>query len=92
MQTTDEGASWTIQPSGINRNLNSITFLNEHYGWAVGDQGALITTTDGGATWTPTEFRNGNTLESVAFTRTGHGWAVGEGGTILHFTPTSPIL
>lgn len=58
--TTDGGATWQFQPSGVTCRLHSIAFLDARRGWAAGgtaqpyshtSRGVLVATDDGGATW-----------------------------------------
>jgi len=51
-RTTDAGATWTQQSSGLNTSLRQVVFSSATDGWIVGDYGALLRTSDGGATWT----------------------------------------
>lgn len=57
LSTTDGGAKWTIRGSGTNVDLRDVAFVDNQYGWAVGDAGIygntgwVFRTTDGGATW-----------------------------------------
>lgn len=50
-KTTDAGATWVRQTSGIAASIYGIRFLNTTTGWATGAFGAVLRTTDGGATW-----------------------------------------
>src|SRR5262245_55364180 len=52
LTTKDAGASWKSQPTGQTTPLNSVFFLDESRGWAVGDLGVILSTKDGGQTWT----------------------------------------
>jgi len=73
--------------------LNSVYFINENIGWAVGKVyfGAglerpgcnIFKTTDGGINWIPLTSQNVDRLNSVHFINPGTGWAVGEQCTIL---------
>ena len=86
LNTTDAGASWSQQGSGVIKNLNGVTFSGTSDGCAVGDSGTATATTDG-STWTPAAsvpttaklnaVDGGRVVESFSF------WAVGSGGTIL---------
>ena len=71
-------------PEVINNTLFSVDFVDENYGWAVGEWGLIMHTTDGGQNW---EIQQNNTLDwdllSVDFADRLNGWAVGEYGTIL---------
>ena len=44
-------ATWQDQKSTFSDNLNSVTFVDELNGWAVGEYNTIIKTTDGGKTW-----------------------------------------
>jgi len=47
MKTSDGGSSWFEQYKGVGR-LNSIFFVNDQLGWAVGNDGEILTTENGG--------------------------------------------
>ena len=49
--TTDGGATWAKQDSGVTASLQDIVALDASHAVAVGDGGTIITTSDGGATW-----------------------------------------
>jgi photosystem II stability/assembly factor-like uncharacterized protein len=55
-KTTDGGASWVRQNTGINAAIYGIKFFDAQTGWATGAFGALLRTTDGGSTWTVSKF------------------------------------
>ncbi len=87
MKTTDEGISdWTVKNSGVSDNLNSVFFVNELKGWAVGSRGTVIVTTDGGETWAEQSSGTGYDLNGVAFIDENTGLAVGLMGMILKTT------
>jgi photosystem II stability/assembly factor-like uncharacterized protein len=78
-------AQWTTQYSGSSYWLNSVFFLDENNGYAVGlniisgSNGAFLKTTDGGANWivkytSPTP---GTNFHAVCFTDTNTGFIVG---------------
>lgn len=52
LNTTDGGKIWKTQlyNSGTSKPIRSIYFLDEHFGWALGDYG-IWRTTDGGEHW-----------------------------------------
>jgi len=71
--------------------LSSIQFIDEQYGWIVGEPkigigGFAFQTTDGGKSWTKADFRAAHGLYSVKFLSRNKGWIVGENGMILHTT------
>ncbi len=82
--STDAGASWTAQNSGVAVWLRDVAFANERLGIAVGSQGTILRTTNGGTTWSsiPTgviyPLYRARVLDSLNM------WAVGHLGTILH--------
>ncbi len=87
MKTTDEGISdWKVKNSGVNDNLNSVFFVNEQKGWAVGTKGTIIVTNDGGETWSQQSSGTGYELNSIAFKDENTGLAVGFMGIILKTT------
>jgi photosystem II stability/assembly factor-like uncharacterized protein len=88
LATTDGGAIWTAQSSGIvDGALNGVSFAGASNGWVVGDAGTILATTDGGATWTAQcSGIPDAALTSVTFVDASHGWAVGDAGTILATT------
>ena len=72
-------------PEVINNTLYSVDFVDENFGWAVGQWGIIMHTMDGGQNW---EIQQNHTqhwdLLSVDFVDRQTGWAVGEYGTILY--------
>jgi hypothetical protein len=49
LHTENGGQDWVTQPTGDNRELWRLSFINDHTGWAVGVGGKIVSTTDGGA-------------------------------------------
>jgi len=64
--------------------LNSIRFINQKTGIAVGDRGTIIRSNTGGVTWTSVPLEATEDLFSVDFVTTELGWIVGARGIILH--------
>ena len=86
-KTTNGGASWTSQNTGLTTKLTSIHFTSADTGCAVGIWGTVVGTTNGGTTWISEH--SGWTiydLHSVFFTDADNGYAVGDNGTILKTT------
>src|SRR5262249_6373304 len=50
--SSDFGQRWEALPPGHQVPLNAIQFIDDQYGWAVGDLGTILGTIDGGKTWT----------------------------------------
>jgi hypothetical protein len=70
----------------VTANLNSVYFVSESQGWAVGASGKILTTTDGGFTWTQQTSGTTMMLNSVHFVSPLQGWIVGGNGIILTTT------
>lgn len=51
LKTTDGGATWSGQRSGVSARLTQVRFADLTTGWALGDNGIALKTADGGATW-----------------------------------------
>jgi len=50
-RSSDSGATWSIQPSGVVADLIAGSAYNDQVCWLVGRAGTILRTTDGGATW-----------------------------------------
>ena len=87
IKTTDGGDSWDVQhhAGGTAFGLNSVYFIDELNGWAVGGN-VLIRTIDGGNTWN--QIKTDTTLgyNSVYFVDVDTGFVFGEDGIILRTT------
>ncbi|QQS38292.1 MAG: T9SS type A sorting domain-containing protein [Ignavibacteriales bacterium] len=91
-KTTDGGLTWT-QPYWSNtRFIQSIDFLNNSLGYAVGfkiqvppnpNLDFVMITTNGGVNWYE-QYLNTGVLNSVFFINENLGWAVGDDGKIIH--------
>ena len=68
---------WDILNQGIHGNINSIDFISETTGWAVGYNRTLIKTEDGGETWIDLSFEDNKQLQAVDFVNELIGWAYG---------------
>jgi photosystem II stability/assembly factor-like uncharacterized protein len=71
------------QPPG--NLLHSVSFVDETYGWTVGEGGYILHSADGGSTWQ--EQGEGVTEEDlfcVDFVDRQHGWACGNSGVIVY--------
>ena len=89
LRTTDGGAHWTSQTSGILNTLYGVSFKDANTGIAVGDYGTIFRTTNGGASWMyldgPTYTFN-YSLKGVSLTNSNTGTAVGSPGIIIRTT------
>ncbi|MFA6448244.1 MAG: YCF48-related protein [bacterium] len=83
IKTGDAFSTWTVENSGVSKNLYAIFFTDGANGCAVGEGGTIIRTSDGGTTWTAKNSGTQYTLNSVHFTDILNGYAVGDTGIIL---------
>ena len=51
LHTIDGGSNWTVQTTGTNQYLNSISFPDANNGWVVGSGGTILHTSNGGITF-----------------------------------------
>lgn len=90
LYTRDKGGSWFFADiaslGGASWRLRAIHFVDDGYGWIVGDDGVILRTTNGAETWTKQESGTGERLSSVFFVDRNNGWAAGRHGLILHTT------
>jgi hypothetical protein len=83
LHTTDGGATWVPQISGITDTLLAVDFTDANNGTAVGQLGVILKTTDGGQTWTRQESGTNQDLYNLAFTAPDTGTVIGAFGAIL---------
>jgi len=83
--TISSHAQWIEQNSGTSQWINSVYFIDENIGYAVGDYGVIRKTVDGGTNWI-SQSGTMNDFLSVFFTDMNTGYIVGYSGTILKTT------
>jgi predicted CXXCH cytochrome family protein len=93
--TTDSGATWTTQGTGLTVALSGVSATTSQSAFAVGQSGVVAQTADGGATWLTQNSGFGSTgstqdLLAVAFADANTGFAVGSGGAILKSSSQAP--
>ena len=88
--STDGGATWAGQPSGLDAYLWSVSFGDERHGWVGGAQASgtyddlVLGTTDGGITWTDdTPSGLTDSLTNASFVDAAHGWIGTDDGNLL---------
>ncbi|HMQ68518.1 MAG TPA: YCF48-related protein [Ignavibacteria bacterium] len=90
LRSSDNGENWSKQFYINPRIMNSIWFIDNNTGWAVGyrypDSSNIIKTTNGGMNWFNLRNNAGNGLNSVMFLNEYTGWAAGDNGIILKTT------
>ncbi|MCB0720090.1 MAG: T9SS type A sorting domain-containing protein [Bacteroidetes bacterium] len=86
LHSTNNGTTWTVQPTGIQLDLTGISFVDANAGWAVGADnfgGIIINTDDGGASWNEQTPPTSGIWRAVDFVTASAGWIVGD-RNILH--------
>lgn len=83
MRSTDGGATWGTQSTGVSDSLLSVYFRNASFGCACGTNGRIITTTNGGINWSTQTSGTNKTLTSIEFGSTIVGAVCGLSGTRL---------
>lgn len=79
LHTTDGGTTWVLQ-TYPDITFNSVDFLNETEGWAVGSKignTIMLRTLNGGATWSPVYAGTPNSLKALNFVNRTDGWVAG---------------
>lgn len=84
--TDDKGDSW--QPARFSTSrptakFNATVFIDDKHGWAVGNDGLIVSSTDGGISWRGQKPDAGANLLDILFCNAEYGFAVGENGIIL---------
>ncbi|TLY31411.1 MAG: T9SS type A sorting domain-containing protein [Ignavibacteria bacterium] len=86
LRTTNGGAVWSEQTSGVTNFLYGVSFTDANRGTAVGTQGLILRTTNGGSTWSSQSSGTLSYFFGVSFIDANTGFAVGSGGTIARTT------
>lgn len=72
--------------SGTNYKINSISFLDERNGFALGDSGTVLTTSDTGSTWQQINLHNKKNIYDGYFLPTGKSILVGDSSAFYFST------
>lgn len=70
--------------SDQNEDLNSLFFIDENIGWAVGSSGKIVSTHDGGINWIARNSNSTSNLRSVLFIDEEIGFVSGNNQTLLY--------
>ncbi len=81
--TSNSGANWVQQSSGITGNIYSIDFPDNHNGWAADLGGHIVHTTNAGANWT-LQTTVGLTPYKIYFSDLLNGWVTGFGSIVKY--------
>ena len=68
-------SQWIPQNSNTSQRLLTVFFLNDHLGWAGGNEGCILKTTNGGINWTYISIGTRYTVHAVHFIDSLKGWA-----------------
>jgi hypothetical protein len=85
-KTTNSGLYWFEQFSGTSKELMSINFYDENFGFAVGREGIILKTTDGGENWIELPRFTRKDLKSVFIINNQVAYITGDLGLILKTT------
>ena len=97
LATSDGGATWHAQQSGVSARLEHVSFADAGHGWVTGttfdeDYNAtgsvLLATVDGGATWRLQDPGAKALLTDVSCVDTEHCWLA---GTTIDADGTPPV-
>ena len=83
LHTTNGGALWSQQESGVTSSLYAVQFVSPTTGWIVEP---ILHTTDGGENWNSQTAEPCCTgLRDLYFVDIDHGWAVGPNGVVCKY-------
>jgi len=84
LHSSDGGASWKAQTSGVSVTLYGVFFLEDaKHGWAVGEKGTILQTTNSGESWKKLPEPTTATIRSVYFLQKETGFVAGDEFTYL---------
>lgn len=83
LKTTDGGENWIRLTIPFKQEIIHLDFVNDNYGWMVGDGGLILFTSDGGKNWEKQNSGTDLALYNVDFRDKSEGYAVGKKGIIL---------
>lgn len=86
LRSTDRGATWRNQLSGVTNILVGLSFGDANNGTAVGFRGTVLRTSNGGVSWIRQPVDTTKDFYGVSFPTANTGTIVGTLGTILHTT------
>lgn len=83
---TNAQDSWNTPNGYIGMEANDVTFIDMNKGFAVGENGKMISTLDGGNTWSFVETGTEESIFCIQFTSSSVGFAAGLNGLFMHTT------
>lgn len=89
IKTLDNGITWKVLETGVNQNLNSISFIDDKVGLVVGDNGIILSSFTGGDSFElvtiPQDVTFRDWTKVLIYSPTS-AIIIGNGGTMLHLT------
>jgi photosystem II stability/assembly factor-like uncharacterized protein len=82
--TENGGTSWERIPSGVDKALYNVKFVDDRNGWISGQEGIILHSKDGGRTWERQKSEASVYLFGLDFIDAREGWVVGDRATTLH--------
>ncbi|MBL0173829.1 MAG: hypothetical protein IPP94_00915 [Ignavibacteria bacterium] len=82
--TSDAGATWTVQESGVDDFLRGTCAVSVSQAWAVGDNGRVLLTNDGGMSWSSQASGTTAGINQLYAVSASEAWFVGDAGMIRH--------
>jgi len=87
IKSSDMGANWMIQSSGVVEQLNKVSFVDSLTGWVCGNYATILHTGDGGVNWSEQSVPSfWQTLNDVQFINKDTGRVAGMYGSIFQTT------
>jgi len=83
--TVSAQVGWFSQTSGVNNHILNVFFIDENFGWAVGDMTTILKTTNGGENWMILSSSGSESIYDVFFKDQFNGIIVGG-------SPTNSVL
>ena len=83
LYSSNQGSTWSIKSSGVNADLEGVSFADKYNGIAVGQNGAITKSVNDGVTWTAQTSGTTKNLNGVSFSTPANATAVGNLGTII---------
>ncbi len=90
--TAPNGNDWTTYTdpaTGVTRNLNSVTVIDQRTAYVSGDHGIILKTIDGGVTWNRKESGTTSDLTQLAFDGSRTAVFSGTGATVMRMADNS---
>lgn len=78
LKSTDRGSSWSIQQTGMTKNLGKVYFINQNTGYILSDTSVYYKTTNGGNNWVFNTLGGNSVLKDIAFSDENTGFITGE--------------